>query len=527
MLEQYGLQQPESLDFSKIKLSSRKKLDDPILKLDDKYKGLSKKYSEKTFILDKMEKHDYNELRKISQFYYESSGIYQRLCKYMAFLYRYDWFITPYRISNSVKSEKIMSEFYKISQYLENSHIPQMCGDIALQVVKNGCYYGYVTDNDKGVFLQELPYNYCRSRFSKDGYPVVEFNMRYFDDAFSDEDYRIRIIKSFPKEFWQGYLKYKQGKLPPDFSGDTSGWYLLDPNLSVKFTFNGAGNSQGSDFPILTNAIPAIIDLDNAQDLDRQKTLQRLLKILIQKLPIDKNGDLIFDLDEAADMHSLAVQMLRNAVGVDVLTTFADVDVADLTDSNTATTTDDLEKVERTVYNEFGVSRNLFNSDSNLALQYSVLDDEASIRNFPLQLNAFFNRVLDIKFNHQPNKYYFRFEMMETTIYNYKELAKLFKEQTQVGFSKLKPQIALGHTQSEIIATAIFENEILNLNDIMVPPLMSSTMSSKDVLDKKESTSDSKNKDNQNNNSDEKSAGRPEKDDNEKSDKTIQNKESM
>lgn len=86
--------------------------------------------------------------------------------------------------------------------------------------------------------------------------------------------------------------------------------------------------------------------------------------------------------------------------------------------------------------------------------------------------------------------------MMETTIYNYKELAKLFKEQTQVGFSKLKPQIALGHTQSEIIATAIFENEILNLNDIMVPPLMSSTMSSKDVLDKKESTSDSKNKDN-------------------------------
>ena len=155
-----------------------------------------------------------------------------------------------------------------------------------------------------------------------------------------------------------------------------------------------------------------------------------------------------------------------------------------------------MEKVERTVYNEFGVSRNLFNSDSNLALQYSVLDDEASIRNFPLQLNAFFNRVLDIKFNHQPNKYYFRFEMMETTIYNYKELAKLFKEQTQVGFSKLKPQIALGHTQSEIIATAIFENEILKLNDIMVPPLMSSTMSSKDVLDKKESSSDSKNKDN-------------------------------
>lgn len=98
--------------------------------------------------------------------------------------------------------------------------------------------------------------------------------------------------------------------------------------------------------------------------------------------------------------------MLKNAVGVDVMTTFADVDVANLTDSNTATTTDDLEKVERTVYNEFGVSRNLFNSDSNLALQYSILDDEASIRSFPLQLQAFYNKCIQ-GFSSSPKKYNF------------------------------------------------------------------------------------------------------------------------
>lgn len=78
--------------------------------------------------------------------------------------------------------------------------------------------------------------------------------------------------------------------------------------------------------------------------------------------------------------------------------------------------------------------------------------------------------------------------MLETTIYNYKEMSKMFKEQTQVGFSKMLPQIALGHTQGEIIGNAIFENEILGLNDIMIPPLMSSTMSSKDILDKNESS---------------------------------------
>jgi hypothetical protein len=84
--------------------------------------------------------------------------------------------------------------------------------------------------------------------------------------------------------------------------------------------------------------------------------MQKLLKILIQKLPLDKNGDLIFDIDEARDLHNNAIEMLRRAIGVDVLTTFADIKVEDMSDNNTTTTTDDLKKVERTVFNSLGIS---------------------------------------------------------------------------------------------------------------------------------------------------------------------------
>ncbi len=108
--------------------------------------------------------------------------------------------------------------------------------------------------------------------------------------------------------------------------------------------------------------------------------MQQLLKILIQKLPLDKNGDLIFDVDEARDIHNNAVEMLRRAIGVDVLTTFADVNVEDMADKNTTTTRDDLEKVERSLYNALGVSRNLFNTDGNLSLEKSILDDESTMR---------------------------------------------------------------------------------------------------------------------------------------------------
>ena len=102
-------------------------------------------------------------------------------------------------------------------------------------------------------------------------------------------------------------------------------------------------------------------------------------------------------------------------------------------------------------------------------------------------------------------------------------MAKLYKEQTQIGYSKMLPQIALGQSQSSILANAYFENDILDLVNVFVPPLMSSTMSSESIQ-----AIGGRNKtglnDTGNSNSE---GGRPEKSDDEKSTKTIQNKESQ
>ena len=45
------------------------------------------------------------------------------------------------------------------------------------------------------------------------------------------------------------------------------------------------------------------------------------------------------------------------------------------------------------------------------------------------------------------------------------------------------PQIALGQSQSSILANAFFENDVLDLVNIFIPPLMSSTMNG-DVLNR-------------------------------------------
>ena len=338
-----------------------------------------------------------------------------------------------------------------------------------------------------------------------------------FFDTIKDVQYRMKVLDVFPDEFKKGYILYKQGKLPAD-NFDTCGkWFMLTPGAAFKFNFNG------SDVPTLINAIPALIDLDAAQALDRRKQMQDLLKIIVQKLPRDKNGDLIFDVDEAKDIHLNAVKMLANAVGVDVLTTFADIESISLKDKTTTTTSDELEKVERTVFNAFGVSQNLFNTDGNLSLEKSVLIDESNVRNLLLQFSMFFDRMTQ-KQSPNKKKYNFKFYMLETTQFNYKEMSKLYKEQTQIGYSKMLAQVALGHSQSFILNSITFENNVLHLSDIMIPPLMSSTMSSADVLGNKNQSTTQKN---QNSTGEEKTVGRPQKEEGEKSDKTLANNESM
>ena len=286
----------------------------------------------------------------------------------------------------------------------------------------------------------------------------------------------------FPDEFKKGYIAYKSGKLIPNgksiFDRD-SGWWMLEPQNTVKFSLSNGGNGA-IDIPLFINAIPAILDLDAAQDLDRRKQMQKLLKIIVQKLPMDKNGDLIFDVDEARDIHNNAVQMLKRAVGVDVLTTFAEIDSVDMSDKNTTTSQDDLAKVERTVFNALGISQNVFNTDGNLSLEKSILNDEGTLRTLLLQFEIFFDRITQ-SMSVARKKYNFRLYMLETTQYNYKELSKIYKEQVQLGYSKMLPQIALGHSQSSILNTAYFENEVMKLSEIMIPPVMSSTMRMEDL----------------------------------------------
>lgn len=525
------------IDFSKIRVGL-KTLQDATIDIGS-YRRINPRCGDKDFVLTAINNGNIDAMREISNFFYKTSGIYNRMCRYMAYIYRYDWMITPVvnrglsvvpkadKDLTETNKNKALEDFFKILKTFDEFNVKKFCGDVALKVIRNGCYYGYLIPTTNGkISVQELPPRYCRTRFCINEQPVVQFNMSFFDDFYLTVEQRTKVLNLFPDEFKKGYRAYKQGKLNGrDFPGDTSGWYTLDPNSTIKFNING------DDYPLFIAAIPTLIDLDIARDLDQKRIAQKLLRIIIQKMPLDKNGDSVFDIDEAKELHNNAVKMLKKSIGTDVLTTFADVDVADMSDKSNTTQSDDVNRVKMSVFDEFGTSVDNFNSTSNAALKYSDLNDASNMYNLLQQFEGFLNRLLK-PYNTNSKRVYYTAQILETTNSNYQDMAKLYRQQTQLGFSKMLPQIALGQSESSILATAYWENEILNLVEVFIPPISSATMNA-DTLQALTGKSADNNAAAAGQSSgssqiqSDSKAGRPEKADEDKSDKTIANRESL
>lgn len=148
------------VDFSKLKIAG-KILDDAILDItqlrtsNPLYKH---PFFRKDEIIQALLSNDLPKLRAISRFWYKFSGIYERIANFFATLYRYDWYIVPEIyddkiLDNEVKQTKVLQDFAKVLNLLDNTYIKKICGEIALDVVLDGAYYGYLVQIDDSFII--------------------------------------------------------------------------------------------------------------------------------------------------------------------------------------------------------------------------------------------------------------------------------------------------------------------------------------------------------------------------------------
>lgn len=463
-------------------------------------------------IMDIIQEGEPQSLRELSKYYYRTNGIYKNNILLLSALLKYDTIVTPvFDINKKVAQAKITEFFYKACQFVDHLNIPINFRRITHEILLTGIYYGILRNDGNKYTIQDLPVTFCRTRFKDfDNLDILEFNLHYFEKITNEEE-RLASLATFPKKVQQAYEKWEKKK-------------TLDSWIEISAAEGGMVFSFGDRTPILISSIPELYKMTEAIERESKRDENELFKLLIQKMPIDNKGELVFQLEEVADIHESIAAMLSDRDTIDVLTTFGETSLESLQDSSAASqSADRIEKYKTTAYDSLGRSSLIFNSDGSSSLAYSIQRDEALVCAIAEIYTAWIKYQINLKFS-RPNLT-FDFTILPTTIFNQAEIQKQYFQGAQYGYSKMYAGVALGIKQTNQLSLMTFENDYLKMHEKMIPLQSSYTTSGTDVAgETKNKTSAEKEGEVSNGKDLNKEGGRPEMGDKKISEKTEANK---
>ena len=474
--------------------SFKKSLDEMVASNANDARNVSRYYERfihRTYTLEDVERiiqsGSLSEQQKLSRTFFYKDGFYKRILIYYATLLKFMGVLIPNPTFNKNLSDTYIQKRYNAAlDFIENSSIQTLFTNCSLRVLIDGYYYGIVQTFGKESFtLMDLPAQYCRS-IVKDlkGNDLVEFNVAYFD-SFMDQDIKRATLEAYPKIIRQYYRKWTAGKVE-------SSWVLLPIELAVCFNlFEG--------LPMFLSVIPATIQYDDTVDTERERDLDEIRKIIVQKIPHLQDGGLLFEPEEAEVIHKGTVGMLKQNKNVSVLTTYADVD-AIVSKTTSEAVSNNLEKMVQNIYNEGGVSNQIFAATGNLSVEISIKNDVAFMMHLANKYSMFLSNLLNLVFGN--TNINFKYEFLPITYYNESTFITDSFKLAQSGYSFILPALALGVTQRDLGNLKDLENDVMKLGEKLKPLQSAYTQSANSV-------------------------GAPEKSSDEKSEKTIANEVSL
>lgn len=425
----------------------------------------------------------------LSRNYFYKSGFYKQIIVYFANLLKYSGILIPNPLGGKkINSASIKRKYYSALDFIDVMNLNSFLSNCALRALIDGCYYGVILKLNKTIFtVIDLPARYCSTKF-KDiyGNDVIDFDLTYFDTIIS-ESKREEALSVYPKIFSRAYKKFKKGG---------NKWLRIPTDISICFPmFDGR--------PLFLNIIPATIDYDNAVETEKERDLEEIKKIIVQKIPHLNDGTLLFEPPEAARMHDGSVKMLRHNKNVSVLTTYADVEaIVSKTAADSAS--NNLEKMVNNIYYQAGTNGQLFSLGGSNTLKESITVNTSLMMNLAYKFSNFVTNTINSLFSSSTLR--FKYIILPITNHNYTDFLDDSYKLATTGYSFILPALALGINQRDLENIKDLENNVLKLKDKLLP-LESAYNSSGDTNQTE--------------------GGAPELDEEEKSEKTLENEESI
>lgn len=445
-------------------------------------------------------------MRELSRFFARYGGIYRRIIDYYSNLLLYYTIVSPKLGEATVAKKKIKARFNKALEFVDNLELEVNASRIVNRILSSGAYYGFLREYKDSATFQDLPIEYCRTRYKNEyGIDILEFDLKYFDGIRDAEERKI-ALNNFPVEIIKAYNAYSNTGSGKVKTVTSNNWFIVPSHLGAAFYFH--------DFvPFFIAALPALVRYEESQDREADRDEEDLQKILVNEMPLDKEDEPVFSLEETAVIHDGITQMLKNNRYLDVLTSFGKIHMEQTQNSRAAASSDNTAKFNTAVYDELGISSELFNATGNTALRISIEKDTSFMISLVNTLTEWISYQLNYRLG--DDKMRFDVHVLPVTIHNKKEMAGLYLNGAQYGYSKFYAGAALGIKQSNLLSLITVENDIFDLGSKMVPLQSSHTQNGDE--NGKETTQPGDNKN---------GPGRPKLDDQDKSDKTIANENS-
>ena len=428
------------------------------------------------------------EQQALSRNFFYKDGYYKQIIIHYATLLKYAGLLIPNpSLGKKLSTSHISKRYYNALDYVEKMNLPVFLTDCATRALIDGCYYGVIVQLDKQNFsVLDLPSGYCQTRYKDlNGDDLIEFDVSYFN-SIVDLTAKEQALASYPKFIRDAYKKWQKQK-------SSNNWVIIPSDIGICFPFFDGR-------PLFLSVIPASLEYDDAIQTERDRDAEEIRKILVQKIPHLQDGRLLFEPDEAAEMHAGAVGMLKGNKNISVLTTYADVDavVSKTTGESTSKT---LEQIEKNIYAQAGVSGQIFSSTGSSTLDASIKNDIALMMYLANKFSRFITNSINRIYGN--TNITFKYQILPVSIHNMDKFVDQSFKLSGSGYSYLLPVVALGLSQRDIVNLKELENDVLKLGEKLIPLSSSYTQSGDNPT------------------------GRPKLDDSEKAEKTIKNEESL
>ena len=430
------------------------------------------------------------EQQRLSRTYFNKSGYYKQLILYYATLLKYTGLLIPNpSTGKNLSTSHIQKRYFQAMDFVDKMNLQTVFVEWAQKALVDGCFYGVITESNKNVFsVLTLPSAYCQTRFKDlQGNDLIEFDLSYFDSITNEAD-KQAALNAYPSFVANAYSKKRKGKL-------SSSWIIIPSDIGICFPMLDGR-------PFFLDVIPSTIKYDEAIETEQEREKEEIRKILVQKIPHLNDGRLLFEPDEAEEMHRGAVGMVRKNSNTTVLTTYGDIDAISSRGSNENSASSLLEAMKQNIYSQAGVSGEIFAATGGNTTEVSIKYDTAVMMYLAAKFARFVTNIVNQNFaNSNIN---FKYTILPITHQNEAKYIDSSYKLATAGYSLILPALALGLNQRDLVNLKDLENDVLELKDKLVPPATAFTggMTSEE-------------------------GGRPTKEAGEKKDQTLRNEQSV